>query len=397
MSWIDVKTHKAQPLSWWYNEFLRGRINMQPGYQRRSNLWGRWKKAHLIDSIINGFDIPKFYVADFNRSGSDPLNEEEQPYAVIDGKQRFESLFLFLSGEISLNPSSEYSIDPTVKLANLNYHQLREKYPRIADRLEEYEPVVMSVTTDSKGMIEQLFVRLNSGVSINGAERRNAMPGPVPPIVRDITVHPFFGERVRFSKDRMQEFNLAAKLLLFEVSKSLAETKARNLDAFVIEAHKQTEELVRILDKEETAQRLELVGEDRLTKKKYRELVGQLEELERPYKAAEEAVMQNLDLMTAMFANRDPLLTKQGAIPVYYWFVRNNRTAVTRDFFRAFLIEFDPQVLQAVRTARTAPDDADSELLSYYNASRTSNDKASMEMRYVILSKRFAAWLKKNR
>lgn len=236
MSWIEVRQHERTELSWWYNEYRRHRIDMQPGYQRRSNLWSRWKKAHLIDSIINGFDVPKIYVADFNKSLTQ-LQGRQVPFAVIDGKQRFEAMFSFLNGEFTLNPSATYLAEPEIEIAGLDIVQLRRRYPLIAKRVEHFELVVMAVATDSKEMIEELFVRLNSGVSINGAERRNAMPGPIPPIVRDITVHPFFGEAVRFSKDRMQEFNLAAKLLMIEVNGDFLDTKARNLDAFVLAAN----------------------------------------------------------------------------------------------------------------------------------------------------------------
>ncbi|WP_419403185.1 DUF262 domain-containing protein [Stenotrophomonas rhizophila] len=379
MSWIEVSLHPPKPLSWWLSEFSAGRINMSPGYQRRSNLWGKWKRAHLIDSIINGFDVPKFYVADFNRSPGGELRETPSVYAVIDGKQRFEALFAFFNDVFPLNDDATLIVEPGSAIANLTFSQLSKRYPRIAERLESFVPVVMSVGTDTRGLVEQLFVRLNSGVSINGAERRNAMPGPVPGIVRDITVHSFFGERVRFSVDRMQEFNLAAKLLMFEHGGSFAETKARNLDVFVLTVAKQVKPIVLELDTTTT-------DPDRRA-----DLERELASIEAPYKAAEERVMQNLGRLNRVFINRDPLLKKQGAIPVYYWFIRQNPgyAAVFRDFLR----EFEPAVLVAVRVARVNPDDADPELLSYYNATRTSNDKQSMVLRYAIICKRLEAWL----
>jgi uncharacterized protein with ParB-like and HNH nuclease domain len=61
---------------------------MDPPYQRRGRLWSLTDKAYLIDSILNGYDIPKFYVADFTW-GKSALNRRKLPYAIIDGKQRF--------------------------------------------------------------------------------------------------------------------------------------------------------------------------------------------------------------------------------------------------------------------------------------------------------------------
>lgn len=379
MSWIEVSIHPPKAISWWWNEYEAGRIDMSPGYQRRSNLWGKWKKAHLIDSIINGFDIPKFYVADFNVSPSGELREKSSVYAVIDGKQRFEALFSYMNDEMALNDVATYIADPSVSIANLKFSELRKRYPRIAERLEDFVPVVMSVGTDTRGLVEQLFVRLNSGVSINGAERRNAMPGPVPAIVRDITVHKFFGERVRFSTDRMQEFNLAAKLLMFEYGNGFSDTKAGNLDQFVLRAAKSVAPFVAELDK------------TNISSDKRLEFERELSEVEAPYKAAEERVMLNLDRMTRVFEHRDTLLRRQGWIPVYYWIVRT-APAYGR-YLRAFLAEFEPDVLSAVRLARIDPDAADPELLSYYNAARTSNDKQSMISRYNILIRRLEKWI----
>ena len=81
-------------LSWWYSK--RKKIDMNPPYQRRGRLWSDTDKAYLIDSIINGYDIPKLYIADFTWGNSE-LNLKKLPYAIIDGKQRFEAIFDFFN------------------------------------------------------------------------------------------------------------------------------------------------------------------------------------------------------------------------------------------------------------------------------------------------------------
>ncbi|HDS1633254.1 TPA: DUF262 domain-containing protein [Stenotrophomonas maltophilia] len=382
MSWIDVKIHQPRPLSWWLSEFRRDHIEMQPGYQRRSNLWSKWKKAHLIDSIINGFDIPKFYVADFKTRAEGAIQDTDKPYAVIDGKQRFEAIFAYLSGDFPLNVSAIYHADPSEDIGGLSIFDLRDRYPHIAKRLEKFEPVVMSVSTDASNLIDELFVRLNSGVSINGAERRNAMPGPLPQIIRDITVHPFFTDRVRFSKDRMQEFNLAAKLLMFEFHDSFMDTKAKNLDAFVLSGAEATAEQFGAYEMALSAR----------SRAKIASAEAALEDALQPYREAEQRVMDTLDALAGLFESRDYLLSKQGVIPVYYWVLRNHPRM--RTLFRDFLEEFDPAVLEHVRVAREDPDAANPKLLTYYNAIRTSNDKSSMDQRYAMLIAFFRDWKK---
>src|SRR5664279_147599 len=78
---MRITLHPSKPLVWWYNH--RDSIDMSPPYQRRGRLWSASDKAYLIDSIINGFDIPKLYMADF-QLGESRLNTSKLPYAIID-------------------------------------------------------------------------------------------------------------------------------------------------------------------------------------------------------------------------------------------------------------------------------------------------------------------------
>ncbi|HAT4047113.1 TPA: hypothetical protein I9Z20_004790, partial [Citrobacter freundii] len=86
---FKVQNHAARTLSWWYKQ--RSKIDFEPTYQRKGNLWGDKDKAFLIDSILNEYDLPKIYIADFTILNT-PLNINNMSYAVIDGRQRFESI-----------------------------------------------------------------------------------------------------------------------------------------------------------------------------------------------------------------------------------------------------------------------------------------------------------------
>lgn len=376
MSWISVTQHDPKPMTWWLNEFKRGRMDTSPPYQRRSNLWGKWKRAHLIDSILNGFDVPKFYVADFN-VGNSKLNFESKPYAVIDGKQRFEAIFDFMEDIFPLNTSSKLLDEDVRWIGGKSYSEIRDRHPAIAQRIDAFVPVVMSVRASEEALIEQLFVRLNSGVSVNGAERRNAMPGPVPQSLRTLTLHPFFEEQIRFNTNRMQEFNLAAKLLLFEWSDGFVDTKAKDLDLFVARAADGFDEI---------EQKLNSVT----SRPKRKAIEADLTLFLEPYEQAEVRVLETLEHMAKIFTERDSLLGKQGAIPIYYWIIRNHPRL--RKCFRDFLAEFEPSVLEAIRVARDDPQRADPVLVAYYTASRTTNDQASLRERYKIMLTRLKAW-----
>jgi len=126
----DLTSHIGIGMSWWYEQYREGRLDLSPRYQRRSDIWGEWKQAHLIDSILNSFDIPKFYVADFSSFRSANLNKEKRPYAIIDGKQRFEALFKFFDGDLALNQTFELLEESSTVLAGFTYLDLKKKFPQ---------------------------------------------------------------------------------------------------------------------------------------------------------------------------------------------------------------------------------------------------------------------------
>ena len=217
-----VTQFEEKTLSWWKTR--RTKIDMDPPYQRRGRLWSTTDKAYLIDSILNRYDVPKLYVADFTW-GDSALNKRKLPYAIIDGKQRFEAIFDFFDGNVVLNSDFSYLDNPSLKLAGLGYPDLQKNYPEVAEEFDNYNLTVMSVAAQSEQPIHELFVRLNRSKSLTGAEIRNAMAGPAPQLSRQIAKHEFFVENVKFTTKRGQDLNAAAKILLFEYHKELRETK----------------------------------------------------------------------------------------------------------------------------------------------------------------------------
>jgi hypothetical protein len=222
------------------------------------------------------------------------------------------------------------------------------------------------VVTDSEHKIMELFVRLNMGEATTGAERRNAMGGPVPIMVRELSQHPFFLNKIRFNTARMQEHNLAVKLLLFEFRGEFVDTKAKNLDDFTKQAMQWMQEQ-------------EKHGND--------PLLG-------PYSEARDRVHGILELLTNEFNDRDPLLSKQGEIPIYYWIARAHPTWVNE--LHDFVYDFSRAVLENLRGEREDPGNGDAELTSYYTMSRTTNDQSSLEGRFRIFQRRFGEYRKPN-
>lgn len=351
---FQIRQFDQRTLSWWKNR--RAEIDMSPPYQRRGRLWSTADKAYLIDSILNGFDIPKIYIADFTW-GNSPLNSKRLPYAIIDGKQRFESIWEFFDGTLVLNQDFVYFANPALRLGGLGYRDLVRRYSSIAEEFENYNLHVMSVFARSEELINDLFVRLNRSKPLTGAEIRNAMGGPVPEMLREIAGHEFFTSIVRFSVKRGQDLNAAAKFLLFEYAEKPRETKKVVLDRFV-----------------KSAKNFSPTDRSKL------ELGGR-------------RVLDALQDMSSVFLPKDNLLASAGIMPVYYWLIRglNERQ---QSSVRGFLVQLQESRLHNRMLLRDRPKSKriDNELVEYDTYNRSTNDQASHEGRYRILLKRFKAF-----
>lgn len=349
-NFFRVAPFEAKTLSWW--RARRSKIDMSPCYQRRGRLWSAADKAYLIDSILNGFDVPKFYMADFSW-GDSSLNHKKLPYAIIDGKQRLEAIFDFYDGKITLNDDFVYRAEPSLKLAGLGYKDLLQNFSEIADIFDTYNLSVMSVIARSEEPISELFVRLNRSKPLTGAEIRNAMGGPAPEIFRQIGGHEFFKEYVSFSLSRGQDLNTAAKLVMFEFMDGLTSTKKINMDQFAKAASKDRAKI------ELSARR----------------------------------VMDNLESMTGVFLPKDRLLGSAGAVPVYYWFVRSLQAGQLARV-RPFLSWFEETRKSNRRVANSAAMgvNVNADMTTYDNLNRSTNDQASHSGRVRILTASFQSF-----
>jgi hypothetical protein len=315
---------------------------MDPPYQRQSDVWPVEKRQYFIDSLINGFDIPKIYLHEFYPDRK--VKGKTYRYAVIDGKQRFLSIWQFLQNEWPLQNKFEYLEDPTIKLEGLTYSELGEKYPKIRDAFNAATLPVVTIMTEDLELIEDLFSRLNEAVPLNAAEKRNSFGGPIPNLIRSIARHSFFTEHVPFSNRRYRHFDLVAKFLYFDsVNGKPIDTKKQSLDEFV-KAWK----------------------------------------TEKPTKAKrmEKSVRATLQKMNAIFTKNDPLLRNVSMIALYYLALKDGV-----ELRRKKLDEFEEKRRENRAEAEKDDGVAEFELLEFDRLSQSPNDKSALEFRLKVLKK----------
>lgn len=347
---------KERTLFGWYKD--RDMINLDPSYQRRGDLWPLRNRQLLINSVLNRYDVPKIYLADFTYADT-PLKESKKPYAIIDGKQRFQIFFDFFDNNLKLDATPVFHEGQELKLANLRYSDLKNDHFSLAKQFEDYIPTVMSVISDNLEEVQELFIRLNLNVSISGPERRNAMRGPLPPLIRRLSVHDFFRGYASFPINRGQDLNTSAKFLLMEDRGDFTNVKKGDLDKYVkSKIGTDPSELLMIYDN----------------------------------------AAATLDRMTEVFKKEDSLLGSQAQITVYYWLVRKYLNEPSSQI-RKFLAEFESQrrIVRRQQAARAGGKDVqiqDTALIDYNSFIRTPDDKSKQESMFSELEKRLKKYLK---
>lgn len=213
----------------------KNRINLNPPYQRESGVWSDEKKQLFMDSIFNGFDVPKLYFHDIQ------AQKEPFGYSVIDGKQRLGAIWDFRSGSFALAEDFTFSGD-TSFFADNNPPKASAKFSDLTESQREYfnsQTIdVVEVSGADEEDIEELFSRLNNGEPLNAAEKRNAMGGDMTRLIREVAKDDTLVRLLRFNDRRMSYQEVAAKLIRLEMSQNdgqgqFSDLKKRFLDNLV--------------------------------------------------------------------------------------------------------------------------------------------------------------------
>ncbi|WP_281784118.1 DUF262 domain-containing protein [Sinimarinibacterium flocculans] len=325
---------------------MRESIWFDPPYQRMSDVWPPEKRQLLIDSILNGYDVPKFYFHEFFPARV--VEGKKYKYAIVDGKQRLETIFSFIEGRFALDPDMEFIADPEIKPGGLTYAELARRYPDLKTRFDGFVLPIISILTEDTELIEDMFSRLNEAVPLNAAEKRNALGGPVPPRIREITKHKFFTEKLPFNNRRYRHLDVATKFFYITQRGHLADTKKVHLDEFVKE-HRDNK-TIDAVDK--------LATEARKT----------------------------LDDMASVFVDADWLLRSVGTTVLYYFlFLDGRKQGWIETITRADFEEFDRVRIENRSVAEEDVSKVNFNLLEYDRLTQSPNDAVALRFRYAVL------------
>lgn len=186
-----------------------------------SPIWNQAKQQLLIDTILRKYDLPKIYL----RKLPDGSKYEHE---VIDGQQRLRAIWGFFNDEFAL----ALDMDPVPGYGDLSGKKYSELPGDLIDKLGMYELTVVEILQASDEEIRDLFLRLQEGVSLNPAEKRNAMMGNMRDFVHDLAENNRVFPLTSISSKRFGWDDLAAHVAHLEVAGGPTELKAANLKKF---------------------------------------------------------------------------------------------------------------------------------------------------------------------
>lgn len=161
----------TQALSWFYGEYKKHSLQLNPKYQRNP-IWSIGQKCFLIDSVISGCPLPQVYI-NIKTEGS--ARARRTIYEVVDGQQRLRAIIEFISDEWPLIATTAQSYP----VSSVYKPHIGKTYSELPNQLQEviwnYPLAVQELRGWDDHQIRALFRRLNYVVEkLNAQELRHS-------------------------------------------------------------------------------------------------------------------------------------------------------------------------------------------------------------------------------
>ncbi len=165
----------STPISTLNEQFTLGNIDLQPKKYQRRLVWPFKSKVYLIDSILQGLPIPKFFL----QIKVDPTTGKTV-YDMVDGQQRMSTIFEFIKGKTSDGNdfilSKKNHPQPSKFLLELEGLSFATLPSILQQKFWLYKLSMEELTEATDYEIIDMFVRLNlNNAKLTDQEIRNAL------------------------------------------------------------------------------------------------------------------------------------------------------------------------------------------------------------------------------
>jgi hypothetical protein len=162
---------------------------------QREKVWDKAKKQKLIDTILRGWKLPKFYLL--------KISSNPEEFEVLDGQQRLETIFEFFDNELSLS-------DESAEEFGGEYY--RDLPAEVSDQFDDFEIEYDEIEDAGEKEQREFFQRLQEGLPLTSSEKLNSAHSKLRDFGRTLSKHSFFRSKVTASDKRYGHFDIVAKV-----------------------------------------------------------------------------------------------------------------------------------------------------------------------------------------
>jgi len=140
----------TQDVSWFLDLYNQDQLDLEPSYQRRS-VWNPKDRRFFLDTIFRGYPSPSIFL-------NKVMDESGRSiYAVVDGKQRLETIFSFVKNKIYIDKN--YG---DIRLDGKRWKDLQEHNNLKMQFWNYVLPVeFINISDDPTLLVKEVFDRLN--------------------------------------------------------------------------------------------------------------------------------------------------------------------------------------------------------------------------------------------
>jgi hypothetical protein len=165
---------------------------------QRGEVWNTDRKQRLIDSILRGWKLPKFYF----------VKLDGEQYEVVDGQQRLASIYEFFANELPLSSSSEKLF------GGPHYKDLKQAE---SDAFDDFEIEFDEIEDASVEDLKAFFQRLQQGLPLTSSEKLNSVHSKLRDYAVKKVEHDFFAISLAASDKRLAHLDIASKCAAIEI------------------------------------------------------------------------------------------------------------------------------------------------------------------------------------
>lgn len=134
-------------LSWFLDLNANKQLDLEPPYQRRS-VWSPKDRRFFLDTIFNGYPSPAVFL-------HKQMIDGKTVYAVVDGKQRLETIFMFANNKIAIDKNFGDS-----RLAGKRWKTIKQD-EGLARVFWDYVVAVEFTSAVEPNVVTEIFDRFN--------------------------------------------------------------------------------------------------------------------------------------------------------------------------------------------------------------------------------------------